>query len=137
MTALLVFGALTSLFRLATPGNVSPPFTIGIIAAISMLLVWIASYDRNYFCPSWARPFVSWSGSRSYALYVAHVPVFNCSAALAHYVFTPSLHPFTGAGNPYALAIVGPMLFTTAELTHRFVEQPLRRFGRSSLFAAH
>ena len=136
-----VIAALATLFRLATPGNVSPPFTIGIIAAISMFLVWVASYDRHYICPKWASRLVLWTGSRSYAIYVAHVPVFNCSAALAHYLFTPGLHPFTGAGNPYALVIVGPLLVGSTELTYRYVEQPLRRIGarmtnRSTLLSA-
>ena len=141
IAGIVLFCGLAGLFRLAGPGNAAPAFVIGAIAAISAVLVWIASYDRNYLCPDWGRGLVSYVGSRSYALYVAHVPVFNCSAALAHYVFTPSFHPFTGAGDWYALAVVGPMLLASTELTYRCVEQPLRRIGarltsRSALLAA-
>ena len=129
VSSVLLVCALMALFRLAVPGNATPPFVIGCIAAISAVLVWVASYDRDYLCPKWARGFVLWAGSRSYALYVAHVPVFNCSAAVAHYVFTPNYHPFTGAGDPYAVAVVGPFLVGAGEVTYRCVEQPLRRIG--------
>jgi peptidoglycan/LPS O-acetylase OafA/YrhL len=129
LAALVVLGGLAALFLLAGPGNFAPPWNIGCIAAVSALLVWIATYDRDYICPRALRPLALWLGSRSYALYVAHMPMFLCAASLAHHVFTPRDHLFSGAGNVYALALVVPMLLGAVELTHRFVEQPLRRVG--------
>ncbi len=129
VSAAFVVLSLGCLFRWAGPGNISVPFETGGIAALAALLVWVASYDRNYICPERARKFVMWSGSRSYALYVAHIPVFQCSAALAHALFAPETSIFSGASNVYAVVIALVFLVLCAEATHRYVEQPLRRYG--------
>ena len=53
------------------------PQPIGMVALISTLLVWLASYDRGYilsFSP--LRKLLCWVGSRSYAIYLIHIPLF-------------------------------------------------------------
>ena len=121
--------SLVALFRWAGLGNSTPPFVVGGIAAIAALLVWAASYDRDFICPRFARPFVMWAGSRSYAFYVAHIPVFQCSAALANYLFSPTEYVFSGTSDAYAFAVMVPLLLISVEATHRFVERPLRALG--------
>ncbi len=130
LAPLMILACLAGLVRLAGPGDSSPPFVIGYIAALSALLVWLASYDRGYIC-SWPalRPVALWAGSRSYALYLAHVPAYLCAAALAHHMGAPGENLFSGAGNVRAIAICVPGLLIAAEATHRFVEVPLRNYG--------
>ncbi len=129
VSAVFVLLALTSLFRWAGTGNIAPAFAIGGISAVSAVLVWAGSYDRNYICPPSARTIVLWAGSRSYAFYVAHIPIFQCSAALARSLFAPQSSIFSGDSDTYAVAIAVPSLMVCAELTHRVVERPLRRIG--------
>jgi peptidoglycan/LPS O-acetylase OafA/YrhL len=50
---------------------------LGLIAILSALLVLSASYDNNYFFRnSWIKPVFMWIGSRSYALYLTHLPSY-------------------------------------------------------------
>lgn len=54
---------------------------VGMIALLSAALVWVASYDHGYL--SIPRPFSSvliWLGSRSYGIYLIHIPAFSSSA---------------------------------------------------------
>jgi peptidoglycan/LPS O-acetylase OafA/YrhL len=116
---LAVTGALLFLLVHDHGPGVSQRFDIGNIALIAAALVWLASYDRGYICPwHWPKPVLLWVGSRSYVLYLCHVPV---GILVAH------LHAGLWGIIPVHLLA----LYTAAEATHRFVEQPGRRFGRA------
>ena len=42
------------------------------------VLVFIASFDRNYImAPGWIRSVFLWVGTRSYAIYLIHIPAYS------------------------------------------------------------
>ena len=98
------------------------------IAIASALLVFLASYERGYVLPVFRYPkaALAWIGSRSYALYLIHPPVFN----LTHEVWFRMGSPPKDA---MVLTIMGVailiMITGLAELNFRFVETPMRRRG--------
>ncbi|CAH0992280.1 O-acetyltransferase OatA [Sinobacterium norvegicum] len=102
---------------------------ISVVAIISATLVLIASYDQNYF--SIIGPInklLLWIGSRSYALYLSHVPVY---AATREIWFR--LEPAgTNFDHSYLLkygltAII--LLVVCSELNYRLIETPFRKKG--------
>lgn len=106
------------------------PIATGLVAIVSLLLVWLSSYQRGYiFCPRSLSRFLSWIGSRSYAIYVIHVCAYHFSIELwTRYAKAQG----DVLGKEYTL----PLLLTAlvfivvaAELNYRFVEEPLRRKG--------
>lgn len=105
------------------------PFQVGLAALISAVMVLIASYNRNYLWP--AGPFkrvMIWVGTRSYALYLIHVPVYLCTREI-WFRLEPSGTVFTdrfAVRFGYTAAI---LLLVLAELNYRLVEVPLRRRG--------
>jgi peptidoglycan/LPS O-acetylase OafA/YrhL len=105
----------------------TPPYTIGIIAAGAAFLVWLAVQDRNLFHTGPLQPIVLWIGSRSYVLYLAHVPVFILACQLSRLAGPGSL---LGANTDLRSAAIGiPLLIAATEFTHRCVENPLRELG--------
>ena len=94
------------------------------------LLVWTASYDRNYlFVSEYTEPLFQWLGSRSYALYLSHWPSIwitkEIGFRIAHLIdvsIGPQLTVLYGA-----LFIAMALAF--AELTHRLIERPMNRRG--------
>jgi peptidoglycan/LPS O-acetylase OafA/YrhL len=104
-------------------------FSFGVVAAISAVLVWLASYDRDYLCPpGWAKQALVWTGSRSYALYLIHVPAFRAAREIwfrlepAGTVFGPSYKLRLGL-----TALV--LILVLVELNYRLIELPLRARG--------
>lgn len=99
------------------------------IALVSGLLVWIASYGKAYLGVG-KKSYRLWAylGSRSYALYLAHVPIYYLARPLAgHLGYAPNASHFAAAG--YLVAALSTV-FILAELNYRFVELPLRNYGR-------
>lgn len=98
------------------------------IALVGALMVWIASYDRGYLFgrgPGLA-PFV-WIGSRSYSLYVIHLPVFMVMHRAAARL-PADLSPL--AANLVVLGCAVAISLALAEINYRWVEVPLRERGR-------
>ncbi|OWJ60211.1 acyltransferase family protein [Paraburkholderia caledonica] len=104
------------------------PFGVGLMAALSGSLVYIASYDKGYlgFRGGIARLF-SWAGDRSYAIYLVNGPVIALGLRLS---------PFNGmdrANTADLLLLTGGFLTCTlvmAEMTYRLIEVPARLHGR-------
>lgn len=98
-----------------------------VIAVLSIVLVWIASYDRDLLItPKPLRRIMIWVGARSYAIYLIHVPAFF----LAREIWF-RLRP-TAAHDTLLLPLVitaAVLILILAELNYRLVEMPLRRRG--------
>lgn len=104
-------------------------FPIAMIAMLSGLLVWLASYDRNYICRNGIlKHMFLWIGARSYAIYLIHLPVylslheiwFRTHPMLAH------PHGLTAAAYVFAAYLI---IFGLSDLNYRLLETPLRKRG--------
>lgn len=100
---------------------------VSVIALLSVLLVWIASYNDNLFMPAPLRSLFVWLGARSYAIYLIHIPAFFLTREL-----WTRLNPGSIAGPeqflPYLL-VAGLLILVFSDINYRWVEQPLRRKG--------
>jgi peptidoglycan/LPS O-acetylase OafA/YrhL len=105
------------------------PFQLGLVALVSAVLVFVASYDKSCFCPDGPlKNILLWFGSRSYGLYLIHIPVYFATREI-WYRLQPPGTIFTdrfAVRFTYTAAI---LLFGLAELNYRFVELPLRLRG--------
>jgi peptidoglycan/LPS O-acetylase OafA/YrhL len=105
-------------------------FQIGLIALLSAVLVFIASYDKGYFCPKGPiKQVLLWLGSRSYAIYLIHIPAYYLTREI-WFRLQPAGTIYTdrfGVRFTYTAAI---LILVFVELNYRLVETPLRRHGR-------
>jgi peptidoglycan/LPS O-acetylase OafA/YrhL len=110
-------------------------FLVGLVALLSAALVLIASYDGDYLLPgSAAKRVMVWVGSRSYALYLIHMPAYLFAREI-WFRLEPAGTIF-GANYTLRFTLTAlPMLVVLADLNYRLVETPLRR--RGARIAAH
>lgn len=105
-------------------------FSTGLIALISALLVFIASYDKGYITGSrLLRPVVLWIGSRSFAIYLIHFTMIPMTMLVWRHIEPEG----TVFGARFGLRYAITWLLLTgvlAELNYRFLETPLRRKGK-------
>jgi peptidoglycan/LPS O-acetylase OafA/YrhL len=130
LTGLALLTLLTAvLAAVGGPGLTVVSFTIGLVALISAVLVFLASYDQDYLMPRgpW-KDVMLWVGSRSYALYLIHIPVFFLTREFWFRIEPPGTVFNSTFALPLALTAF-PLLIILAELNYRFLEVPLRRHG--------
>ena len=121
----LLIGALQS--ELGRP-LVTLPYAVS--AVLSAVLVHAASFDRGYIMrPGLVRQAFVWLGSRSYAVFLTHVPAFALTRELyARYRPPVFEHPPLLAAHYLVVAVV--ITLAASELTYRLVEKPARAHGR-------
>jgi len=102
---------------------------IGLIALLATVLVLIASYNRNYLWqPGPTKRMMMSIGSRSYGLYLIHIPAFFLTREI-WYRLEPPGTVFDGTfGMPFVLTATA-LLLLLSELNYRLVEVPLRARG--------
>lgn len=106
------------------------PIAVGLIAIVSALIVWLASYQKGYiFCPQLLAGAFKWLGSRSYALYVIHMFAYHLSIEIWSRVAAESGSKLTQTYTVELLLTSVAIMLVMAELNYRFVEQPLRKRG--------
>ena len=102
-------------------------FRVGLIALIAAVLVFIAAQDRHYLWPEGrTKRVMMWLGSRSYGLYLIHIPTYFFTRELWFRLAGEELGP------AYTLPVVAtalPLLLLLSEFNYRLVEAPLRRRG--------
>jgi peptidoglycan/LPS O-acetylase OafA/YrhL len=102
----------------------------GMIAVVSGVMVFAASFNQNYFVPP--EPFRSallWVGSRSYGIYIVHPIIFIITKELFFRLW--SLDNLKD-GKLIAIMAAGLGLSAlAAEINFRFIEAPLRLKGRA------
>ena len=105
------------------------PIPISLVAFIGAILVFMASYDRDYImAPGWIKKVLLWVGSRSYAIYLIHIPAYFATREIWFRMQPPGIGfdpNFTGK----FLATGVALIVVFAELNYRLVEMPLRRRG--------
>lgn len=125
----LLAAALLGMATLATDKLHIVSFRVGLIALLAAALVFIAAQDRDYLWPAgWTKRVMMWIGSRSYGLYLIHIPTYF----LTREIWFRLLPPGQELGPSYTLPVVLtalPLLFLLSELNYRLVEVPLRRHG--------
>ncbi|MCU1748133.1 acyltransferase family protein [Pseudomonas sp. 6D_7.1_Bac1] len=102
---------------------------IGAIAVLSAVLVWVASYNRDYLMPAGLlKSLMTWIGSRSYGIYLIHIPAYSLVRELIFRLQAAGLP--SPAGHPIlTILIAGGVIVLLSELNYRFVEMPMRNRG--------
>lgn len=101
---------------------------VSIIALLCATLVWSASYDAQHLARAkLLTPILLWLGSRSYGIYLIHIPAYYASRELwLRLGHDPSLATMFW---PLALTAL-TLILLLSELNYRLVESPLRRKGQ-------
>lgn len=124
----LLFGVAGIAFLPAKLNQIS--IGTGLVALISAVLVWIASYNEGYlFNWGFAKRLLMWFGTRSYSLYLIHILAYRFSHEI-FYQLSPVGYTPADADSYILAAIAFPLLAIAAELSYRFIEQPFRNLGR-------
>ncbi|MQR02598.1 acyltransferase family protein [Glaciimonas soli] len=103
---------------------------VGVVALISIVLVWIASYDKDYLMPeNPLKHVLLWVGSRSYALYLTHMPAYLMSRQIWYWI-APKDTIFDRTYNVQLALTAAVLVLVFSELNYRFIETPLRARGK-------
>lgn len=123
--AALIFG----LMEFSTNRHLWLVYRVGIIALISITLVWLASYDRDILAmPIWPlQRLMLWVGSRSYAIYLIHIPAFCLTREICHRLYGAGAQD--GSHTIVFSLMAGLLIAGLSELNYRFIEMPLRKRG--------
>ncbi|MBH1895799.1 acyltransferase [Serratia marcescens] len=121
------------LFMLIELGNsriAAISFSTGLIAVVAGILVWVASFDRNYltFTPI-LKKIASYIGSRSYTIYLAHIPVYFLTKEVWWRYLPEGFHPDGSYTLRYIITAI-IILVVVTEASYRLIEIPLRNKGR-------
>ncbi|WP_460097390.1 acyltransferase family protein [Pseudomonas sp. H3_C08] len=127
ISALIAIGSLLSF--MATDRFTFAPYRIGSIAVLGALLVWIASYNRDYLMPAGAvQRVLAWVGSRSYGMYLIHIPAYQLVRELIFRLQNAGLP--SPAGHPIVtLLLAFGLIVLLSELNYRVIEMPMRNRG--------
>lgn len=129
MRLLVGGGLIVVLVAAAADQWVLATYRFGIVSLISATLVLFAAFDRGYFVPlGGLKEFLLWVGSRSYAIYLVHVPAYFATREI-WFRIEPENTVF-GANHALPFILTATVLILTmAEINYRLLEMPLRRRG--------
>ncbi len=103
---------------------------IGLVAVLSGVLVYTATFDKGYIMrPGALRSVLVWVGSRSYAIYLIHIPAFALTREYYFRYGAPIWKVTVDLELGYFFTALAVTLILS-ELNYRFVETPLRQYGR-------
>jgi peptidoglycan/LPS O-acetylase OafA/YrhL len=127
---LIVCGGLVAALAAAGSENLNlVTFRIGLVAILAAVLVLIASFDKDYLSPGrMLKPIMLWIGSRSYALYLIHIPAYLAAREFWFRIEPPGTIFDSTYSVRFALT-AAPLLLLLADANYRFVEVPFRRRG--------
>lgn len=114
---------------LATDRFTFTNYRIGAIAVLSAVLVWVASYNRDYLMPrGLLKSLMTWIGSRSYGIYLIHIPAYSL---VREFIFRlQAVNLPNPAGHPVlTLLMAGGVIVLLSELNYRCIEIPMRNRG--------
>lgn len=104
-------------------------FRYGLVTCIAGFLVWAASYDEDYFArPRWLKVPLLWVGTRSYALYLTHLPSYFLTREI-WFRLEPTGTRFNTDYTYQFLATALIVLVCLSELNYRLIESPARKHG--------
>jgi peptidoglycan/LPS O-acetylase OafA/YrhL len=117
-------------------GHVAAKHTYSLLALASGFIVFVASFNKDYLNTNYfLSEILCWLGSRSYSLYLIHMPSFLLTRNILYAIygaevdttkatFDPTLWQYVHLGIGFAFT------FIFAELNYRFLELPLRDKGK-------
>ena len=122
VTTIVVLCLLTTLGMLGTEEWTLFRFRIGSVALISVTLVFFAAQDTGrLIAEGFLRRGLVWIGTRSYALYLIHIPAMF---AVREFWFR------LGGANDYLQVLTAvPLMLALADMNWRWLEQPFRAYG--------
>lgn len=128
--SLLVCGMLVYLLGAIPAQMIAMPISVALVAIVSGILVLMASYNTGFIhVPKPLSGIFEWVGSRSYGLYVIHVPAYHLSTEIWKRYAEASSVPFDSAMTLELLITAAFLLVALSELNYRLIETPLRRRG--------
>lgn len=99
------------------------------VSIICFALVLIASCDLDVLAPFQSiKRILMWVGTRSYAIYLVHVPAFSFTREIWHRIMPPST-AFDGRFNIPFVMTAAMIIVLLAEANYRFLETPLIKYG--------
>lgn len=115
---------------LGTWKTVVVTWSTGIVAIVSEILVWIASYNKGYlFGNGFIKSIAEIIGARSYTLYLTHIPAFYTAIELINR-YEKHTGKDIGHNHVVYLGLAAVLLITFTELSHRLIEKPCQNYGR-------
>jgi len=110
------------------PAHLPKAKTVSLVSLVSAALVFLASYNRGYVLkfPGLIKSIFLWIGSRSYGLYLIHIPIYNMTYELWFRIAGPD---FDSTYTTLLVLTAMPLLCVLTEINYRLVEVPLRRKG--------
>lgn len=110
-----------------------PTLAVTVASLLALVLVYAATFERGYVASFGAGPVLDWIGTRSYSLYLAHIPImlFN-QAAWAKALGQQGLALTPDYAMPM-LASAAIAVALAAEASYRFIEQPFQRGARPAV----
>lgn len=128
------FTAVLLLAILASPADIQP-YRLGMVfaAALATILVAAASANQGYISTFGLPRLVGWFGSRSYSIYLVHLPcILTFQSINALYFHMGLLHAVIRHGVTLVWSVsILLMVGGAAELTYRLVELPSHRASRA------
>ena len=99
------------------------------IAVVSAVMVFVASFGKGYTFPDGiVKDILVHIGTRSYALYLVHIPIYFLTREIAFRLFPGA--QFDASYTLMFVAIAAPLSLGCAQATFWLVETPLRLRGR-------
>lgn len=104
-------------------------FDAGLLAVVCAILVFLASYDRQFILPiPVVAPVLAWVGSRSFSIYLTHLFSYWLTREM-FYRMLPHQTFDARFTMPFAL-VAALMIVSFSEATYRWIERPFRDRGR-------
>jgi peptidoglycan/LPS O-acetylase OafA/YrhL len=112
-------------------GDATKPYGVGLVAFIGAILVWLSSYNRDYFVVTeFVKKIVIYLGSRSYSLYISHLILFSLIRSHYDFFVFQKISEDIQITNVYILCLGLTVTFLASELTYQFIEVPSKYRGR-------
>jgi peptidoglycan/LPS O-acetylase OafA/YrhL len=129
ISAVVVLLLLMGIARFGSGELTFYPTRIGWIALVSAILVFIASYDRDYVLgKGTAKDILMWVGGRSYGMYLIHIPAY-CLTRELWFRLAPAGTAFDATYTVPFIVTAIVLLVILSELNFHLIEAPLRDHG--------
>lgn len=125
----MTLAILMGMAAVASHGGLLVSWRFSLVALLALLLVWLASFDAHMLMNhSIGKRILLWVGSRSYAIYLIHVPAFYATREIWFRNAPPGTVFDSSWTLPWILTAT-LLIITLAEINFRLIETPLRRYG--------